>query len=461
MPVATGPLPRLARAARRREPQLLAALLAAGIALRLALVAYSPQPYGYVWDFYHEGVRWLYAHGTLPGSTDCWQCYHPPLFYLVSWPVYAAQRTLSPGTDDGYALRAVAALSLVWTAVTIFFGWRLLRLFRCRGASMVIGASLLILFPCLFISSYSAEADVLLTAIGSALAYYLTRYFINVHSATGLDAVRLGVLTGLAIATKYSGLGLAAATILVICLGLVSRPRRLRAARDLGIVIVVCAVLGGWKYVDNARRYGTPLFANGEAAQGFSLAGRRSFLAQYEFTTLRLRDAVALFPPDAPTGRLTRFPVYNSVFTTLHALAWSDMSFFSVPGRHGDRSRPYPTKHVSRGIVRAVLTLGLVPEALAVLGFIVALRHRSLWPVAILCTVMAASYAWWFPSQALWGLKTKYILVLLPPGALYAVAGLGWLARRAPPLALGAGCALAALIIVTPIYLYQFAIGSL
>ena len=68
---------------------------------------------------------------------------------------------------------------------------------------------------------------------------------------------------------------------------------------------------------------------------------------------------MALFPPDAPTGRLTRFPVYNSVFTTLHALAWSDMSFFSVPGRHGDRSRPYPTKHVSRGIVRAVLTLGL------------------------------------------------------------------------------------------------------
>ena len=144
-----------------------------------------------------------------------------------------------------------------------------------------------------------------------------------------------------------------------------------------------------------------------EAAQGFSLAGRQSFLAQYEFTTLRLHDAVALFPPDAPTGRLTRFPVYNSVFTTLHSLAWGDMSVFSVPGRHGDRSRPYPTKHVSRGIIRAVLTLGLVPEALAVLGFAVALRCRSLWPVAILCTVMTASYAWWFPSQALWGLKTK------------------------------------------------------
>src|SRR6185503_6747964 len=113
--------------------------------------------------------------------------------------------------------------------------------------------------------------DVLLTAIGSAIAYYLTRYFINVHSATARDAVRLGVLAGLAIATKYSGLGLATATVLVIGLGLVSRQRRLRAARDLAIVIAVCAAVGGWKYVDNMRRYGTPLFANGEAAQGFSL----------------------------------------------------------------------------------------------------------------------------------------------------------------------------------------------
>ena len=41
------------------------------------------------------------------------------------------------------------------------------------------------------------------------------------------------------------------------------------------------------------------------------------------------------------------------------------------------------------------------------------------------------------------------------------VVGLGWLRTRAPWLALGAGCALAALIVVTPIYLYQFAIGSL
>jgi len=461
MPVATGLLPRLARGARHRESELLAALLSAGIVLRLLLVAYSPQPYGYVWDFYHEAVRLTYAHGALPASTDCWQCYHPPLFYLAGWPVYAAQRAFSPGTDDGYALRAVAALSLVWVAVTIFFGWRLLRLFRCRGASMAIGVSLLILFPCLFISSFGAEADVLLTAIGSAIAYYLTRYFINVHSATARDAVRLGVLAGLAIATKYSGLGLATATVLVIGLGLVSRQRRLRAARDLAIVIAVCAAVGGWKYVDNMRRYGTPLFANGEAAQGFSLAARRSFLAQYEFTTLRLDEAVGLFPPDAPTGRLTRFPVYQSVFTTLHSLAWSDMSFFSVPGRHGDRSRPYPTKHVSRGIVRAVLTLGLVPEALAILGFAAALRHRSLWPLGILCTVMAASYAWWFPSQALWGLKTKYILVLLPPGALYAVVGLGWLTHRAPRLGLVAACALGALIVVTPIYLYQFAVGSI
>lgn len=83
----------LVRYGRRTERIWLAVLLATAIALRALLVMYSPQPYGYVWDFYHEGVHRLYATGHLPASTDCWQCYQPPLFFLLLTvtPVYLYQ----------------------------------------------------------------------------------------------------------------------------------------------------------------------------------------------------------------------------------------------------------------------------------------------------------------------------------------------------------------------------------
>ena len=114
------------------------------------------------------------------------------------------------------ALLAVAALSLLWGSITIYFGYRLLRLFRCSGGSLLVGTALLFVFPCLFVSSYSAEADILLTAIASASIYYLTRYSAYFYQATALDALRLGFLAGLAAATKYNGLVIVVSIMIIL-----------------------------------------------------------------------------------------------------------------------------------------------------------------------------------------------------------------------------------------------------
>ena len=80
------------------------------VVLRVLLIVRAPV-YGYVWDFYQEGVARLYEHGRLPLSTDCWQCYHPPLFYWLGWPFYAVGARLS-AADDGLAWRMLAGESL-------------------------------------------------------------------------------------------------------------------------------------------------------------------------------------------------------------------------------------------------------------------------------------------------------------------------------------------------------------
>jgi hypothetical protein len=445
---------------RARERRLLIALLVAAIVLRICLVAFSPTPFGYVWDFYYEGVRFLYAHGRLPLASDCWQCYHPPLFYLLGWPFYALGHWIAGGTEEDAALRWLAALPLACSAVTVYYGYRLLRLFRSRGGVLVIGVALLLTFPCLFMSSYGAEADILVTAILSALIFYLTRDA-AIGPPTNLAAtVRLGVLAGLAAATKYSGL-VGVATILgVFGVHALAGRRRTVALGDIALVAAICAVIGGWKYVDNFKWYGTPFQANGSAAQGFSLRARDGFRSNYEFGTFHIHDLLEVVGEHAPAGELTRLPVYRSVFTTLHGLAWSDMNFFSEPTRHGDPRRPYPAKRQVWAITASVLVLGLVPEGLAFVGVAVTLRRRSFTPAVIFTVLGLTSYVWWLLGQTDWGLKTKYLLFLLPPGVLFAAAGLAWTWRHAPAIA-GVTLAglLAALIVLVHTYLLIFSIG--
>jgi len=449
----------IGRLLNRNERSLLLSLLAVAVILRGLLIAFAPTPFGYVWDFYHEGVRRLASSGHLPAAADCWQCYHPPLFYVLGWPAYAFGRWIGsegPGADT-QGLRWLAGVATVSAAVTIDYGYRLLRLFGCRGASLVIGFGLLVTFPCLFISSYGAEADILLTAVLSAFLYYLTRDSMAAPSAAA--ALRLGVVAGLAAATKYSGLVAIVSGCLLFGLRAMTGTRRMSALRHAALMIVTCCAVGGWKYVDNYRHYGAPLQANGSAVEGFRIAARPDFRRQYEFTTLRMAELMRLVGRRAERGSLTDLPIYRSVPTTLHALAWSDMTFFSEPTRHGDPSRPYPRKRMPVTLTRAVLVLGFVPELLAAIGFAVTIRRRIFWPLAIICLVGAGAYAWWFMSQQQWGLKTKYLLFLLPAFVVYAVTGLAWLWRHARPAGVAAGILVACLVVLTHFYLLAFALG--
>jgi hypothetical protein len=106
-----------------------------------------------------------------------------------------------------------------------------------------------------------------------------------------------------------------------------------------------------------------------------------------------------------------------------------------------------------------VLVLGFVPELLAAVGLIITTRRRHFRPLAIVCGVSVSAYVWWFLSQDLWALKTKYLLFLLPPFALYAVTGLASLWNRVPRLGIFAAGLVALLVLVTHLYLLAFAVA--
>src|SRR5215471_3693113 len=233
------------------------ALFVLGAVLRALLIWHSPRPDGYTYDFYYEGVEHLNTTGHLPTAADCWQCYHPPLFYALGAVFYRLGWLLTR-TRTG-ALDGLSTLSLLSACMTVWYSIRLLEFLRQRGSYLLLASAVVVVFPCLFISSWSAEADILQTALMSAVLYYLTRYDAGPGQA-GLKVVTvLGVLCGLAMATKYNGLLALAATGVLLLLRLLTDGQRLRTIRDGLIVLALALSIGSWKYLDNERQHGTAM----------------------------------------------------------------------------------------------------------------------------------------------------------------------------------------------------------
>jgi hypothetical protein len=231
-------------------------------------------------------------------------------------------------------------------------------------------------------------------------------------------------------------------------------------------VFALALALGGTKYAYNLAVHHELLVANGSARSGFdvfSLGERSANLRYYDFHSLKLNEAALLFAPEHGGGTLTAQPVYASVWTTLHAMAWTDMSFFSVHARHGDPSLPYPEKRVSVPLVRLLLYLGLVPTVLCMVGLVSSAFRKSLWPLSFFALSSFSTYLWWFLAQDCWALKTKYLLFLLPVYVLFALLGLHRAlrvcGRFGRGIALVSVALLSSLLVTCVAYLTSFALG--
>ncbi len=449
----------------RRESLCLCLVLGLAALLRVLLLVRSPTSFGYVYDFYPAAVAYVYDHHALPPADACWICAHPPLFWIVGAPFYALGMWCSGG-QRAVAEQLLCAVPLACDALTVFYTYRLLRLYEQRGIFLVAAMAVCASFPCLVISSHGPESDMLLTALMVAGVFHLCRMHVEGASGGLRDPIWLGALAGLAALTKYSGVLLLVAALAVLAARWLERSSRAGTWRRAALIFGIACAIAGSKYAYNVGVHHELLVANGSAQSGFdvlNLAARAQNLHHYDFTSLRLLDAAALFATEHSTGKLTDQPVYGSVWTTLHAMAWTDMSIFSVHARHGDPSLPYPTKHTSVPLVTLLLFLGLVPTGLALLGFLVTARRGRIWPLSFFALSSFLTYTWWFLAQDSWALKTKYVLFLLPVYVLFMALGLQRVVDSSSPAGRFTAATtltlLSALVLTSVTYLTRFALG--
>jgi tetratricopeptide (TPR) repeat protein len=366
-----------------------AVLLALGVAARLHNAWAAPVLAGYD-AFAHFTYVWFVAEtGRAPMPTHGWSFFHPPLYYASMAALWNALPDVDPATRLRLGKLAVSALG----CIPAFVVWKLVgRRHPGRAGIRLLATGLVLLLP---MQLYSAGflGNESLHAVCGALSLAAVLWLLREPSP--LRAVVLGVCLGLAMLAKFSAIAVVAACFAAVALSGLAHRRTGPALKTIALATVAMLAVCGWWYARNVSAYGTPfqlsrdtfMVAFVEGNQPQAARGPADYLT---FDPLIFRRPVwprgATVEGDAAPHGFER-AVRESVWTGLYANTWFD-------GFGGYVLPPVVDSEVARRAGQLLLTLGLVPTGVVLLGLVsslAALRRRG-WDdeaVALALTIAA------------------------------------------------------------------------
>ena len=206
----------------------------------------------------------------LPRAARTHEAHQPPLYYAMAAVVWRAcaglpdqvvsYRDKQSGEPRSFSVpgpvRPVRLLSVLFGAITLLFVWAMARTVFPERPELWLGAAGLIGFTPMFTYlSGVINNDSLLAMVFAAIGWQWARLLR--FGAGARDAAVVGVLLGIALNVKETGLALAAVTVVVLAVAPGERSRRGRW-REIAIALGVAAVLGGWWFARKWLIYGTP-----------------------------------------------------------------------------------------------------------------------------------------------------------------------------------------------------------
>jgi hypothetical protein len=217
-----------------------AAILSLGVILRA--IVWAANPPNNCFDDHLEPIAKYAIEGRRPNPESCWQCYQPPVYYVISATVLRATRYL---TGDGMAgwktVQAVSALASIGTMMLthlILWLWYPSDRHLCRLALLILAILPVDIYAAGFIGN---DAMLVCWSTLAVAGYSVLARTARLWTGTAL----LSAGTILAVWTKQSG----AVALLLPCgvlLGLVlheMRLRRISVLRSKHTPALVCLLL--------------------------------------------------------------------------------------------------------------------------------------------------------------------------------------------------------------------------
>ncbi len=384
--------------------------------------------------FAHFTYIWFVATtGRIPLADQGWEFFQPPLYYELMALVWR----LAGAFDAEVRLRigtVLIALAGLIPAATAFAIVRQ-RFPSDRLVQLLAAGAMLFLPMQLYSAGFVGNEN--LTAILGNLA--LLALVWTLREETTAHAAMLGVVLGLAMLTKFTGVVVVAGAISTLALRGIVRRDFAGAAGTVAIVVVAMLAVCGGYYVRNVREFGTPfqlsrthLFL--KRVEDSQLQGRRELLEYLLF------DPGIIYRPQWPRGLSLNSPrppdsdysaMRESIPTGIYANTWFD-------GFGGFVLTPVTHSEASRRAGQLLLLLAVVPTSIMLLG--IAVSVQGLWrrgwddtAVAMLTTLAAMAAVVVHgtrsvPTQA--AVKATYLLLVGSAFAYMFAAGFVFVGAR-------------------------------
>ncbi len=269
----------------QREGYWLNLMLATGILLRIAVLATAspdnPDPH-------QEVIEYIVDHHALPVSNALNQSYHPPLYYLLMAPVWAATR--NP--------QMLHLGSFVFSLLNLIALRRLIRhpLIMPGRAGRYIAFGLFCFLPEFVMFGEYVSNDSLAFLVGTLLFWTVVRY-IELPTIGRMSA--MGILVGIGLLTK--GTFLLTGPVLGILVLQIERRKNWNAAiTRVAVFCMIWGVSGSYKYLDNTLRVGRPIVHNLDIPTNINLVSQRptwtGLESLYDFNLPKLMRNPVIIP---------------------------------------------------------------------------------------------------------------------------------------------------------------------
>jgi Tfp pilus assembly protein PilF len=392
------------------------AVLIAAFGVRLWNALTGPLMWGYDAAGHIAYVFYLDRYAAIPWAHQGWGYFHPPFHYLFGL-------ALAQFGSAEVLLRGLALVGSVASLAIAGFAAKLTQMAVSNRPLLPLVAFVAVAFLPVHLYTSPMVGNELTCAFFGAAALFSTITNEGRPRPEGIGDTRTGLLVGLALLSKFSGVTYFAGCRAVIALRPVfagGGPAAWRAAiRRASVLGAVVLVIAGPYYARNFTRYDTPFRMNRDYALTADIE------AQQAPGSRSWRDFVALSPQLLADPRPGAPHLVHSVWGTAYVNAWVDTRALwnRLSGPEAER------------LVRVRVTLvwlGLGPTALAVVGAFAAMgdvRRRRRLAVELPLLVFGvfallafASFSFRVPRIS--ALKASYLMGLSLPFGVFVARGL-------------------------------------
>ena len=254
-------------------------------------------------------LQYIYnlAIGNNLPDTNVWQFSHPPLHHFIAALVVKLGSLFKFSFER--SAECVQYLTVFYSFVTSVWFYKILRFIGIRGRALLFSVMLFCFHPTFTILAGSINNDILTIMLCTGAIYYLLKWY---QKPSFVYAAVLGVLTGLAMMTKFSA-SLTVAVIGITVLVKIIKEQQFKLFWQVPIFLVLCLPLGLWYQIRNMQLFEQPLgyVAPLDTSNGLYI-GKESIVSRLFFPPLK--ELFSVFCDPWENVNLTAYTLKSSLF---------------------------------------------------------------------------------------------------------------------------------------------------